>query len=81
MICKLSFLHSVQLFTPLSSIGARLGDLVSELRATSSPDSVSPFMFLQACGALFKDEDGNPLNGDSSQDTSQFINELLKRLH
>lgn len=43
---------------------------------------MSPFVFLQACGAVFKDKDsGLPLDGDSSQDTSQFINELLERLH
>ena len=81
MICKLSFLHSVYLFTPLSSVGAYFGDLVSTLRATSSSDSVSPFVFLRAFGTLFKGEDGLAMNGDSSQDTSQFINELLKRLH
>lgn len=41
---------------------------------------MSPFEFLQACGTIFKDENDKPLNGDSSQDTWHFINELLKRL-
>lgn len=42
---------------------------------------MSPFGFLQACGTIFKDEKDKPLNGDSSQDTWQFTNDLLKRLH
>ena len=41
---------------------------------------MSPYAFLQACGSIFKDDDGRPLNGDTSQDTSQFLDELLKRL-
>lgn len=69
------------LLTPLSSIGAYLGELAKNFRAKPSVGSVSPFVFLQACGVLFKDESGKPLNGDSPQDTSQFINELLVRLH
>lgn len=41
---------------------------------------MSPFGFLQACGTILQDENDNLLNGDISQDTWHFINELLKRL-
>ena len=30
---------------------------------------------------VFRDENNQPLNGDTPQDTAQFITELLKRLH
>lgn len=36
---------------------------------------------MQACGALFKDEDGSPLDGNTVQDAAQFLSELLRRLH
>lgn len=38
-------------------------------------------MFMQACGALFKDEYGSPLDGNTVQDAAQFLSELLERLH
>lgn len=38
-------------------------------------------MLLQACGVLFKDESGSPLNGSTPQDSAHFLNELLKRLN
>lgn len=77
MICKLPILDLVHLLTPLSFIGACFGELATKLQARADFDSVSPFVFLQAYGAIFKDDDSRPLNGGSSQETSQFINELL----
>ena len=62
---------------PLSSIGAYFGELATKLRARADFDSVSPFVFPHAYGAICKDDDNRPLNGGSSQETSQFINELL----
>ena len=70
----------VSLLTSFSSIGAYFGELAKNFRATAGHGSLSSFMFLQACGAIFRDDD-RPLDGDSSQDTSHFTNELLKRLH
>ena len=68
------------LLTSTSFIDAQFSELVRDLRKADS-DSVSPRKFLQACGLLFRDEKDRPLNGDTFQETAQFINELLKRLH
>lgn len=80
--CRLSITYLVSLLTRSSSIGAYFGELARALRAKPGGGSVSPFVFLQAFGTLFKDKDtGIPLDGGSSQDTSQFVDELLERLH
>ena len=69
----------VYLLTFISFIGAQFSELVRDYREAEG-DPVSPRKFQQACGLLFRDEIDRPLNGDTSQDTAQFINELLKRL-
>lgn len=65
---------------PISFIGAHFSQLVRDLKRAEG-DSVSPYVFMQACGALFKDEYGSPLDGNTVQDAAQFLSELLKRLH
>ena len=62
----LPILTLVHLLTPHSFIGAYFGELATKLRARAGFDSVSPFVFLQAYGAISKDDDSRPLNGSSS---------------
>ena len=71
----------VYLLTPSSFVGTYFSELAKAFKKAALTDSVSPYVFLEACGTHFKDEKGHPLNGDTSQDAAQFINELLKRLH
>lgn len=70
----------VCLLTSTSFIGPHLSALVRNLREAEG-NWLSPREFLHACGVVFRDEKGRPLNGDTPQDTAQFILELLKRLH
>ena len=74
-------MHLVCLLIPTSFISGYFGELVNAVSEAPGKGSVSPYAFLQACGSVFQDEKGCPLNGDTSQDTSQFLDELLKRLH
>ena len=70
----------VYLLTSTSFIGPHFSALVRDLREAEG-NSISPREFLHACGVVFRDENNSPLNGDTPQDTAQFIIELLKRLH
>ena len=70
----------VHLLTLTSFIGPYLSALARNLREAEG-DWISPREFLHASGVVFRDEEGRPLNGDTPQDTAQFIIELLKRLH
>lgn len=46
---------------------------------TDGQNESSPFKFLQAFGTLYSD-DGSPLNGETSQEANDFVDELLQRL-
>ena len=70
----------VYLLTSTSFIGPHLSALARNLREAEG-NWIDPREFLHACGVVFRDEKGRPLNGDTPQDTAQFIIELLKRLH
>jgi uncharacterized UBP type Zn finger protein len=41
---------------------------------------INPFVFHQTCGALFTDDDGQPMNGETQQDAHEFILKLLHQL-
>ena len=77
---SLPILYVVSLLTLISFIGANFSELARALKEAKG-DSICPRMFQEACGALFQDEKNRPLNGDTAQDTAQFINEVLRRLH
>ena len=70
----------VSLLTSTSFIGPHLSGLVRTLRKAEGK-SISPREFLNACGVFFRDENNHPLDGDTPQDTAQFIIELLNKLH
>ena len=70
----------VSLLTSTSFIGPHFSALVRAIREAEGT-SISPREFLHACGVVFQDENNHPLDGDTPQDTAQFIIELLKRLH
>ena len=76
---RLPVLSLVYLLTAISFISASFSQLVGDLREAKQ-NSISPYVFMQACGALFEDEDGSPLDGETEQDAAHFLNALLKRL-
>ena len=77
---RFAVLFLVYQLISISFIGAQFSEFVRDYRAAEG-DPVQPRKFQQACGLLFRDEMNRPLNGDTPQETAQFINELLKRLH
>lgn len=60
-----------------SCLSGYLGDLINAIEGAQGDSS--PFKFLQAFGTLYSD-DKSPLNGETSQEAKQFVDELLQRL-
>ncbi len=62
-------------------MSAYLGAVMQDFNQTEVGSPVSPFEFLQAFGTLFRGSENKPLNGETSQDANDFVDELLSRLH
>ena len=61
------------------SLSAYFGDLCERLTTSTEP-SISPFVFQQAFGTLMKDDEGESMDGEKSEDSHQFLAQLLGRL-
>ena len=61
------------------SLSAYFGQLCERM-STATESSVSPFLFQQAFGTRFKNDSGEEMNGDRSEDSFQFLTTLLLKL-
>ena len=61
------------------SLSAYFGDLCKRMSTATEP-CISPFLFQQAFGTLFKSDEGKPMNGETSEDSAQFLAILLREL-
>ncbi|SLM38528.1 Ubiquitin carboxyl-terminal hydrolase-like domain [Lasallia pustulata] len=61
------------------SLSAYFGDLCRRMSTATEP-CISPFLFQQAFGTRFNNVGGQPMNGETSEDSSEFLTNLLGEL-
>ena len=61
------------------SLSAYFGSLCQRMSTAAEP-SISPFVFQQAFGTVFMNDSGEPMDGERSEDSYQFLTHLLAEL-
>ena len=61
------------------ALSAYFGQLCDHMSTATEP-FISPFLFQQACGTRCKNDDGEPMNGETPEESFQFLTQLLPKL-